>query len=179
MVGIYLPLFAQESSIKPLQVGNKLPESFWKQEHIIYSNGQTIITTLAQYGGKLLILDFWATWCGSCINKFRTIEALQVQFKNEAAFVLVNTNKTRDDEQKIAKLLSGEKYGTKPYALTTIYQDGYITELFPHGYMPYYVIVSPSAEVRAIVPAELITADNIKLMLNAFSSRTKKGANQG
>lgn len=168
--------FAQEpSTLKSLKVGDKLPESFWQQEHMVYQNGKSAKQALTAYRGKLIILDFWATWCGSCINKFRTIEALQGQFKNDIQFLLVNTNRTRDDEQKIDELLSGRKYRSEPYTLTSIFNDTYIHQLFPHGYMPYYVLISPSAEVRAIVPAELVTAENIRLMLEAYAIRTGKG----
>jgi len=176
MLCLNLGAFAQEpSSVKPLKVGDKLPESFWQQEHMVYLNGKTSKQVLAGYKGKLLILDFWATWCGSCINKFRAIESLQGQFRNDIQFLLVNTKRTRDDEQKIDELLSGRKYGSEPYMLTSIFNDTYIHQLFPHGYMPYYVLISPSAEVRAIVPAELITAENIRLMLEAYATRTGKG----
>lgn len=171
---------AQEPTpIKLLKVGDKLPESFWQQEHMVYHNGKTTKQTLAAYKGKLLILDFWATWCGSCINKFRTIEILREQFKNDVQFLLVNTKRTRDDEQKIDELLSGKKYNSERYALSTIFNDTYIHQLFPHGYMPYYVLISPSAEVRAIVPAELITSENIRLLIDAYSVRTKKGGKDG
>lgn len=172
-------LSPQKEEIKPFKVGDKLPETFWQQEHTVYTNGNTIKQTLTQYKNKLLILDFWATWCGSCINKFRTIEKLQSQFEQDAQFLLVNTQSTRDNEEKVEALLSGKKYQTQPYTLTTIFNDTYIHQLFPHGFMPYYVIISPGAEVRAIVPAELINAENIRLMLEAYGNKTKKGGKNG
>ncbi|PZQ98224.1 MAG: hypothetical protein DI539_29615 [Flavobacterium psychrophilum] len=168
-----------QAPIKALRVGDKLPESFWQQEHFVYTNGQTSKQTLAPYKGKLLVLDFWATWCGSCINKFRAMEALQAQFSAEAMFLLVNTQSTRDDVKKIGDLLSGRKYHTAPYTLTTIFNDTYIYQLFPYGFMPYYVLISPSAEVRAIVPAELMTAANIRLMLDSYGTKVKKGGKDG
>lgn len=168
-----------QAPIKALRVGDKLPESFWQQEHFVYTDGQTSRQTLAPYKGKLLVLDFWATWCGSCIKKFRTMEALQAQFNSKAMFLLVNTQSTRDDEKKIDNLLSGRKYGTTPYALTTLFNDTYIYQLFPYGFMPYYVLISPSAEVRAIVPAELMTAANICLMLDSYGTKVKKGGKDG
>lgn len=170
---------AAQAPIKALRVGDKLPESFWQQEHLVYTEGQTSRQTLTTYKGKLLVLDFWATWCGSCINKFRAMEALQAQFSAEAMFLLVNTQSTRDDVKKIGDLLSGRKYRTAPYTLTTIFNDTYIYQLFPYGFMPYYVLISPSAEVRAIVPAELMTATNIRLMLDSYGAKVKKGGKDG
>jgi hypothetical protein len=44
-------------TIKAFNVGDKLPDSFWKQEHTVYRNGKTGTETLEQYKGKLLILQ--------------------------------------------------------------------------------------------------------------------------
>ena len=145
-------------TIAPLKVGDKLPETFWQQEHTIYTNGKTSKQTLAQHKGKLLILDFWATWCGSCINKFRTIAALQNQFNEEVMFILVNTKTTRDTEQKIDELLSGRKYQTKPYLLTSIYNDSYLNQLFPHAAIPHFVFIDQRGKLAAMSNGELMTA---------------------
>lgn len=178
--GVFMPtVWAQNAPLKPLMVGDKLPASFWEQKHAFYQDGKTTTQTLAQHKGKLLVLDFWATWCGSCINKFRTIELLQAQYKQDVVFLLVNTNNTRDNAEKIDQLLSGKKYNSNPYQLASIFNDDYINQLFPHGFMPYYVIISPNAEVRAIVPAELLNAANIQLLLETYSNKTKKGKSNG
>lgn len=163
------------SDLKALRVGDKLPTEFWERKHQFYENGEAFEQALAPFKGKLLVLDFWASWCGSCINKFRTIEQLQAEYKGEANFLLVNTKNTRDSLAQVEALLSGRKYNSAPYQLSSVFNDSYIHQLFPYGYLPYYVIVSPNAEVRAILPAELINAANVRLMIDNYSQKTKKG----
>lgn len=36
---------------------------------------------LSEYKGKVVVLDFWATWCGPCFRSFPNIRALQERYK--------------------------------------------------------------------------------------------------
>jgi peroxiredoxin len=42
-------------------------------------NGRGV--TLAEMRGKVLILDFWATWCGPCVAEMPTLEAIEAEYK--------------------------------------------------------------------------------------------------
>ena len=41
-------------------------------------NGKKI--SLDQYEGKIVILDFWATWCGPCRMTMPVLDTIQEQF---------------------------------------------------------------------------------------------------
>ena len=49
-------------------------------------NGQTV--RVSDYKGKILILDFWATWCGPCIASFPHTDEVAAKYKDQGVVVL-------------------------------------------------------------------------------------------
>src|SRR5216684_4359898 len=64
-----------------VEVGDSAPDF-----SITTDSGRTI--TAASFGGKLLVLNFWATWCPPCIEELPSLNAFQRQFANSGVVVL-------------------------------------------------------------------------------------------
>ncbi|MBT2563756.1 TlpA family protein disulfide reductase [Pedobacter sp. ISL-68] len=142
-------------TIQPIRVGDKLPASFWTQPHQIYHNGKTTTQTLEAYKGKLLILDFWATWCSSCIVKFASTDSLQKIYGDRLAVILVNAKNTSDTPERTAKTM--KRFNDE---LITVTGDTILTKLFPHRVIPHYVWIQ-SGQLRSITGSELMTEQSI------------------
>jgi thiol-disulfide isomerase/thioredoxin len=54
-------------------------------------------TTLSQYKGKVVFLNFWATWCGPCRSEMPSMEAVYQRLKSRGFEILaVNLGESRD-----------------------------------------------------------------------------------
>src|SRR5699024_8456596 len=73
-------------SIKPLEIGDEIPEELWEAPFQVMNHPEGKETiTLNEYRGKLLILDFWASWCAPCVRSLRALDSIQTSFKDELA----------------------------------------------------------------------------------------------
>ena len=48
--------------------------------------GRTV--SIPQFGGKLLVLNFWATWCQPCVEETPSLSAFASQYANKGVVVL-------------------------------------------------------------------------------------------
>ncbi len=67
--------------IPPAAVGNKAPSFTLKD-----TGGRTV--KLSDFLGKVVIIDFWATWCGPCKESTVELEKLHRKYRDRGVVVL-------------------------------------------------------------------------------------------
>lgn len=60
---------------------------------------------LAKLKGKVVIVDYWATWCGPCISSFPGMQKAVDKYKSDpnVAFLFVNTWQNEENREKVVK----------------------------------------------------------------------------
>ncbi len=164
MVLLRLSLTAQMTVIKPMTVGDVVPEITFTN----LINYSTKTAKLSDFKGKLVLLDFWSSWCGACIQLFPYMVSLKRQFKDDLQIVLVNarSKQSGDDALKINNLLKRVHQATGiNIDLPVVYDAPELDALFPHKYLPHEVLLDGNGKVLAITTSEEITPINIKALL--------------
>ncbi len=72
---------------------------------LISLNGKTV--SLSDYQGKVVYIDFWASWCGPCRHTLPWMKQLQGKFKSQGLEVLaINLDANRADAEKLLEGLN-------------------------------------------------------------------------
>jgi cytochrome c biogenesis protein CcmG/thiol:disulfide interchange protein DsbE len=49
---------------------------------------QGMVVSPEDFGGKVLVLNFWATWCAPCVREIPSLEQLQREFRDQGVVVV-------------------------------------------------------------------------------------------
>ena len=87
--------------------------------------------TLADFRGKYVYIDMWATWCGPCKREMPYLKALEEEFKDaEIVFLGLSVDKDKDAWENMVR--QGELTGVQLYLGTgSRFQEGYRVEAIP------------------------------------------------
>ena len=142
------PLSQTDESI--IQIGQPAPK--FKLPDL---NGQEV--SLDQYKGKIVMIDFWATWCNPCQMTMPVIENLEKEYKDRLVVLAVNLQEPRDLVSDYARkqalssriLLDeegsvGSLYGTDEIPVQFLLDKNGIVRYLRKGYHP-----SMASELRA------------------------------
>lgn len=99
---------------------------------------------LADYRGKVVLLDFWASWCGPCKQSFPWMNEMQSKYAAQGLVVLaVNVDQKRADADKFLAEV--------PAKFTVLFDDkGATPKAYAVKTMPSSLLIGPDGTVKEV-----------------------------
>jgi thiol-disulfide isomerase/thioredoxin len=81
--------------------------------------------------GKVVVINFWATWCPPCIAEMPSLEALYNSYKDDVVFLFVSN----EDPKVIQKFINKNKYSFQFYSPKTTNPDVFQVSSIPRTFI--------------------------------------------
>ncbi len=106
-------------------------------------SGRTI--TLASLRGKVIFLNFWATWCAPCLDEMPSMQALYDQMRGNADFVMLAVSQDQRGRQAVKPFI--DKNGFRFQILLD--PEGQLAESYGLRGVPETFIIDRSGRIVA------------------------------
>jgi peroxiredoxin len=100
--------------------------------------------SLAQYKGQVVMLNFWASWCGPCRQEMPLLESIYKKY-NRMGFTLIGVNVEPDSNA------ANQWLKQTPVSFPILYdKDSKVSKMYDVAGMPSTVIIDRTGKVRVL-----------------------------
>jgi thiol-disulfide isomerase/thioredoxin len=116
-------------------------------------NTKSTFHNIDQLKGKVIWLEFWATWCSPCIKAMSHLQKLQKAYAGKLQVIAISTEK----EKRILQFIKNQRSDLW-FAVDTA---NTFSKSFPYQVIPHSILIDAGGEVIAITNPEKITSQLI------------------
>jgi thiol-disulfide isomerase/thioredoxin len=100
--------------------------------------------SLAQYKGQVVMINFWASWCGPCRQEMPLLESIYRKYK-QMGFTLLGVNVEPDSQA------ANEWLKQTPVSFPILYdKDSKVSKLYEVAGMPSTVLIDRGGKLRML-----------------------------
>lgn len=137
-VGVFIILFLYRDKT-PVVTGASAPVF-----HLLNDNGER--HSLEDYRGKVVLLNFWATWCPPCLQEFPDLETLY-RLLRDKGFVVIGINEEDSDFKKAREKVARFREAL-PFTFLVLYDtQGEAAENYGVSQLPVSYLISREGKV--------------------------------
>lgn len=151
-------------SDRGVKVGQLVPDVLVTGVRGLSLDGRDVSSfRFSELRGRLVILDFWATWCAPCRKMAPVMDSLQRVFGNQVLFLPVAYEPAVVVDPVLAAMQR-----VRSFSLPGVLGDKVLNGLFPHRSLPHFVWIDASGTVRAMTEEKEVTGDHIRALLTGM-----------
>jgi peroxiredoxin len=152
---VFLAVLTGLPALDGWTMGSRVPAVGMQAEdfHLLDLEGES--QRLSQYRGKIVLLNFWATWCKPCTTEMPAMQTTYDKLR-EKGFVVLAVNELEDDA-KVREHI--KQYGhTFPVLMD---RDNKVANQFGVFGLPVSVFIDDTGVVREYIKGGLLTEQKI------------------
>jgi thiol-disulfide isomerase/thioredoxin len=135
----------KESTLKSLK--NEMLSEAAPEFHLKYPNGNSV--KLSDLKGKVVVLDFWATWCQPCIASLPKLQEMHDKYKSNPEVVILAVDKQergntlKEREQKMKDFIAENRYSFK-----ALYDNNSVADKYNVDGIPATIFIDRNGVIR-------------------------------
>ena len=133
------PFFSKIQITEGTEVGEKAPGFKLRNLH-----GN--LEALDDYKDKVVVLNFWATWCAPCLEEMPTFEKLYRRYRSQGLTVLA-VSLDKGNREKVEKFIGANNF-TFPVLLDS---EGIAEKRYPSFTIPFSYVIDKKGRIAARV----------------------------
>lgn len=173
-VGLFLGIFLMDVgtgfSMDVWAMGSRVPVEGTPAAEFQLTDLQGQAHNLSQYRGKIVLLNFWATWCQPCTKEMPAMQEAYDRLKDQGLVILA-VNELEEVDQVQAHIL--EHGHTFPVLLDP---DNDVANLYGVYGLPVTVFIDQKGIVKEYLKGGLLTKEKINRIFEKMSAQGQKSA---
>ena len=121
---------------------------------------------MADYAGKVVVIDFWASWCRPCLRALPKLNAIAAGYRTrqDVIFIAASVDAQQKDWQKAVEEINCK-------SLRHGWLNGKLNRFTPNTGVPYFIIINKDGTIAAEGHEIDIEAELSKLLVPELSAR--------
>jgi len=109
-----------------------------------YSQEKSLEKLVAENRGKVILIDFWASWCKPCLSEMPASRKLKEKYKDKpVVFMYISIDESKSDWKKASER---EGLHLEKYNLRNVVRDGQFAP-FKINSIPRYMLVDKKGKL--------------------------------
>ena len=155
------------SKINRIGIGDEVPANLPLINLVNYPESNAYVS---DFKGKWLILDYWFTGCGPCIQSWPKLMELQKKFSGKIQIMSVNHMQNKKTVEAFIKKRNLES--NEPFSIPSVTGDTVVYKVLPPFGYPSVVWIDPQGVYRASTDGADLNEENIKSALENKNIQT-------